>query len=125
MIPLRDRNRLRNVPWMTILLVAANVLVFLYQVRLGRLGFEGYLKNYGLVPAKFMREGGQYLNFLTAMFMHGNLWHLLVNLWFLWIFGDNVEDVMGGIRFLVFYVVTGVLSSLAQIWVMPHSALPL
>ncbi len=115
MIPLRDINPRSSTPFVTVLLILANVAVFLFQLSLGPQVGERFVFFYGMIPAKLQvaLSGGditiaQALSpLLTSMFLHGGFMHLLGNMWFLWVFGDNVEDRMGHFRFLVFYLLTG------------------
>ncbi len=125
MIPISDENPSRSVPVITYLVVAANILVFVYQISLGP-RVEGFIRSCAFIPAELVT--GQdiapaacvqptYLTVLTSMFMHGGLLHIGSNMLYLWIFGNNVEDSMGSARFLVFYLLCGVLAALAQTWV--------
>ena len=122
MIPLRDANPSQRVPWVTILLIAANVGIFVYEYSLGPQGLEQFVHQFGVVPSRltiFPRHptigfGDAYLPLLTSMFLHGGWLHLLGNMWFLWIFGDNIEDRLGKVRFLLFYLVCGLGAALAH-----------
>jgi membrane associated rhomboid family serine protease len=109
MIPLRDVIPSRTTPGVTLTLIAANILVFLFQASLSERGQELFIYAFGLVPASFSLAA-----MFTSMFVHGGLAHLFGNLLFLWIFGDNVEDRLGHGRFLVFYLLCGVAAALAQ-----------
>ena len=122
MIPLADDNPTRSTPIFTYLLIAANVLVFVYQFSLGPAA-EQFIRACGFLPAELVT--GQdvgvptcvsptYLTVLTSMFMHGGLLHIGSNMLYLWIFGNNVEDAMGSVRYLVFYLVSGIAAALAQ-----------
>lgn len=131
MIPLRDELTSRRRPLVTVLLIAANVLAFLYQLSLGRAGNERLVTLFGAVPA-FITGAAEpqaavpgALTVLTAMFLHGGFLHLAGNMLFLWIFGDNVEDTMGRFRFLVFYLLCGAAAAFGQISVEPASRLPM
>jgi membrane associated rhomboid family serine protease len=125
MIPLSDENPTRSTPFVTYLLIAANVAVFLYQFSLGS-GAEQFIRSCGFLPAELVtgRDVGVptcveplYLTILTSMFMHGGLLHIGSNMLYLWIFGNNVEDAMGALRFLFFYVACGVAAALAQTYI--------
>ncbi len=116
MIPLRDVIPSRTTPYVTIGLIAVNVLVFLRQITLDEPDLEEFMLYYGLVPAAF-----SWMAVLTSMFLHGSVLHVGGNMLFLWIFGDNVEDRMGHGRFLVFYVLCGVAAALAQTAMSPDS----
>ena len=124
MIPLYDHNPRHRAPVLTIALIIANVVVYFgWQMSVG---LEQSVAIGGFVPAAFTaRIPGATTDILTAMFMHGGLMHLLGNMWFLWIFGDNVENATGPIRFLVFYLLTGILATLAYTWWQPASDMPL
>lgn len=122
MIPLSDDNPVRSTPVFTFLLIAANVLVFAYQLSLGA-GADQFMRACGFLPAELMtgRDVGvptcvspTYLTVLTSMFMHGGLLHIGSNMLYLWIFGNNVEDAMGSVKFLFFYVFCGVVAALTQ-----------
>lgn len=122
-IPLRDNVPSRHIPWLNYLLLGVNVAVFLYQASLGRKGLARLFFSYGLVPARFSVPGWAaraglpslgYLPFLTAIFLHGGLGHLVSNMWSLWLFGDNVEDRLGPGRFLLLYLGAGVAANILQ-----------
>jgi membrane associated rhomboid family serine protease len=119
MIPLRDIIPSRTTPVVTISLIALNVLVFVYELSLGR-AVDVFTLYYGLVPAAF-----SWVNVFTSMFLHGGFMHVAGNMLYLWIFGDNVEDRMGHGRFLVFYLLCGVAAALAQTVTAPESAIPM
>ena len=129
MFPLRDHHRPRRTPLLTYALIAANVAVFVHQVLLGmntELG-EAFVFRYGVVPR--MLTENVHLSSLTtpftSMFLHGSLLHLLTNMWFLHVFGDNVEDAMGRGRFLLLYLGAGVLAAASHVLVDPDSAAPM
>ena len=117
MIPLRDIIPSRTTPVVTISIIALNVLVFVYELSLGR-AVDAFTLYYGLVPAAF-----SWTNVFTSMFLHGSFLHVAGNMLYLWIFGDNVEDRMGHGRFLVFYLLCGVAAALAQTVTAPESAI--
>ncbi len=116
MIPLRDVIPSRTTPYVTIGLIVVNVLVFLYEMTLDDPYLEEFVLYFGLVPAAFA-----WVAVLTSMFVHGGVLHVGMNMLFLWIFGDNVEDRMGHGRFLVFYLLCGVAAALAQTAMNPDS----
>jgi membrane associated rhomboid family serine protease len=124
LIPLSDDNRAHRFPFVTITLIVVNVLVFFFwQVRIG---LNQSVMLAGFVPDHLAHGApGGAVHLFTAMFLHGGLMHLLGNMWFLWIFGDNVEDETGPVRFLVFYLLTGAIATLAHFATAPHSAVPL
>jgi membrane associated rhomboid family serine protease len=119
MIPLRDIIPSRTTPVVTISLIALNIVVFLYELSLGR-AIDAFTLYYGLVPAAF-----SWVNVFTSMFLHGSFLHIAGNMLYLWIFGDNVEDRMGHGRFLVFYLLCGVAAALAQTITAPDSIVPM
>jgi membrane associated rhomboid family serine protease len=119
LIPLRDIIPSRTTPIVTIALIVTNVLVFLFELSLGR-GVEEFTLYYGLVPAAF-----SWVAVFTSMFLHGGLFHVAGNMLYLWIFGDNVEDRMGHGRFLVFYLLCGIAAALAQTIAAPDSVVPM
>jgi len=123
MIPLKDMSPRRSVPLMTILLIIANVLVFFYQIGLTPRAGDAFIMTYGLVPAKIQMAlagsphvtiGDALVPLFTCMFLHGGWLHILGNMWFLWIFGGNVEDRLGPLTFLLFYLVCGIASGITQ-----------
>ena len=120
MIPIRDVIPSRTTPWMTVLLILINALVFFYEVSLPAEERIQFVYVFGLVPAEFT-----WLTATTSMFLHADLLHVGSNLLSLWIFGDNVEDRLGHGRYLIFYLVTGYAAGLAQVWASPDSAVPL
>jgi membrane associated rhomboid family serine protease len=119
LIPLRDIIPSRTTPVVTIALIAINVLVFFYELSLGR-DVDAFTLYWGLVPAAF-----SWVTVFTSMFLHGGVLHVAGNMLYLWIFGDNVEDRMGHGRFLVFYLLCGVAAALAQTITAPDSVLPM
>jgi membrane associated rhomboid family serine protease len=126
-IPLRDINPTRTTPVLTYLLIAVNVAVFVYQVTLPTQQAELFVRRYGLVPA-LLTEGeyvGSYITPFTSMFMHGGWLHLILNMWSLYIFGDNVEDSLGKPRFVLFYLIAGLGAAAAQTLMNPSSAVPM
>lgn len=120
MIPLRDVIPSRTTPFVTVALIVANALAFLYQAALPRGQFEAFILNWGLVPADF-----GVVTLLTSMFLHGGWLHFLGNMLYLWIFGDNVEDRFGHGRYLVFYLLCGAFAALAQSLTAPTSTVPM
>ena len=133
MIPLRDDNPSRTFPFVTLLLIGANVAVFLYEISLAPGALQRFILSYGAIPAALLSGKGalpesssiSWLTLVTSMFLHGGIMHLAGNMLYLWIFGDNVEDRMGPARFLVFYLVCGIAAALIQILVRPQSTAPL
>ena len=126
MIPIRDHNPSRRTPFVTYLLIALNIAVYLYGVAFltTEQALSQFYYDYAMIPAR--RSGGEnYSALLTSMFLHAGAMHLAGNMLFLWVFGDNLEDVMGHIPFLAFYLICGVGAGLSQFALDPYSALPL
>jgi membrane associated rhomboid family serine protease len=129
MFPLRDSLQSRTFPWVTVLLILTNILVFMASAQLGSADGQ-LLETLTFVPRRFFAWRGDTLDFerwwplFTAMFLHANLFHLVSNLWFLWVFGDNVEDRLGHGRYFLFYVVCGVASFLVYGLSVPRSLVP-
>ncbi|MCL5411884.1 MAG: rhomboid family intramembrane serine protease [Patescibacteria group bacterium] len=123
LIPLRDNPPARHFPFVTILLVAANFLVFFIELTTPNI--DRFILTYSLIPSK-VNFGDFYtlIPFFTSLFLHAGWLHLIGNVWFLWIFGDNVEGVFGRINYLIFYLATGFLASFVQYLMMPNSPLP-
>jgi membrane associated rhomboid family serine protease len=125
MIPLRDTIPSRRWPIMNWLLIMANLAVFYHQLQLSPEGSAGFIREFSLNPARLVGAAlrGQFVAtpLFSYMFLHGGLFHLLSNLWALWLFGDNVEDKMGSLRYLCFYLMSGVVSGLTQVYFNPVS----
>ncbi len=109
MIPLRDSQPSYSTPYVTIALIVTNVMVFLYTVSLDPFSRNHFILEYGMIPARL-----QLIDLFTSMFLHGGWLHLIGNMWFLWIYGDNVEDVLGHGKYLLFYILCGLAASLGQ-----------
>src|SRR5512143_1847794 len=125
MIPLYDTLHSRRFPFVNWLLIGLNVLVFLYELTLSPAGLERLTSLWGLVPAELMAQPiTGCITIFTAMFLHGGWFHILSNMWVLFIFGDNVEDRMGGARYLVFYLLSGVAAALMESFILPPSRVP-
>src|SRR5215470_11433537 len=119
MIPLRDVIPSRTVPFLTVSIIVLNALAWFYELSLPREELPVFLRQYGVVPAYFAPA-----TLISSMFLHGSWTHVLGNMWYLWIFGDNVEDRMGHFRFLIFYLLCGIVAALGQIFMDPTSTLP-
>jgi membrane associated rhomboid family serine protease len=126
MFPIRDHNPSGRTPWVTYLLMAANIAVFLSYV--GRINdpqaFNIFMFDYALIPGR-ISIGEGFSGLITSMFLHGGWLHLAGNMLFLWIFGDNIEDEMGHLPYLGFYLACGVLAGLAQVISAPLSPVPM
>ncbi|MFZ0978016.1 MAG: rhomboid family intramembrane serine protease [Candidatus Acidiferrales bacterium] len=123
MIPLKDMTPRRSFPVMTLILIGINVAVFVHQIALPGPAGDAFINTYGLVPAKISLAlaGRHYtleqalLPFFTCMFLHGGFLHIIGNMWFLWIFGANVEDRMGPLPYLMFYLICGIGSGISEV----------
>ncbi len=125
MIPLRDINPTRRVPVATIALIAINVVVFLFQSSLADQAMERFIFQFGMTPAAVTGDFNTFgYTLVTAMFLHGDVLHIGSNMLYLWIFGNNVEDRLGIVRFVLFYFITGFLASGAQIAIDSDSTIP-
>lgn len=124
--PIRDDNPTRSVPIITYLLIGANLGAYLWTGLNESQGAFWFTAWYGLVPRRLLQDlSGELFTVLSSMFMHGGLYHLASNMWFLHLFGDNVEDVLGRGRYLAFYLLCGGAAALAQILIEPLSAVPM
>ncbi len=134
MFPLSDNNPTRITPYVTYGIIATNILVFLYQLTLTPTQLENFFYTWAVIPkelsASFSGTALQYQPFpewitlITSQFLHGGFLHIAGNMLFLWIFGNNVEDRLGHIRFLIFYVACGVLAALTQWFFSTESNIP-
>ena len=145
MFPYRDENETIRTPYATFVLIALNVVVWLFVQGAGTpMALARSVCDLGLIPGELTLSvppgtqfpmgdrlvcltdpGRQISHIFTSMFLHGSWMHILGNMWFLWIFGNNVEDAMGRLRFVVFYLLTGVVAALAQVVLNPDSAVPM
>src|SRR5512140_2173020 len=115
MTPIRDTIRSRSVPLVTWLIILANALVFFYEINLSPFRLDQLFLNYALVPAKLhLSNPLTWLPLFTHMFLHAGWFHIISNMWVLLIFGDNVEDRMGSLRFVIFYIMGGLAAGLMQ-----------
>ncbi len=103
--PYQDENVSKSFPYVTVSVIAFNIAVFIWSLS----DFENILNTYGFVPAEF-----SILTVFTAMFLHGGLDHIFGNMWYLWLYGDNVEDRMGKVKYLAFYLMSGIAASLVH-----------
>ncbi len=131
MIPIRDAIRSRTFPVVNVLFIVANGLAFLWQLSLGPDLKEAFFL-YGIVPIRYsdpevsiqFTTFQQWLPFLTSMFLHGGFLHILGNMWFLYIFGDNIEDRLGHIRYLIFYLLCGIAAGFIHLYTNWDSRIP-
>ena len=119
MIPLRDVIPSRTTPYITVTIIVLNALAWFFELAVPRELLPAFLQVYGVVPGRFHAA-----TLLTSMFLHGGWMHIIGNMWYLWIFGDNVEDRVGHGRFIVFYLLCGMTAGIAQIVMEPGSMLP-
>jgi membrane associated rhomboid family serine protease len=119
MIPLRDVIPSRTTPFVTITIIILNALAWLFELSLPHEDLTQFLTAFGVVPADFA-----WPTLITSMFLHGSWSHVIGNMWYLWIFGDNVEDNVGHGRFVIFYLLCGMAAAFGQIVVDPNSLLP-
>jgi membrane associated rhomboid family serine protease len=119
MIPLRDVIPSRTTPFITITIIVLNAIAWLVEISMPQRELAQFVYVYGVVPASFSAP-----TLITSMFLHGSWMHVIGNMWYLWIFGDNVEDRLGHGRFVVFYLLCGIAAALGQILMDPTSTLP-
>jgi len=133
LIPLRDVNPRVRTPYVTIALIVLNALAFFFELSLDQRGQALLFQAAGAIPFEIMH--GVDLaprnllplpaSLLSSMFLHGGFLHIIGNMWFLWLFGDNVEDVLGHVRYFLFYFVVGTIAALCQCFVLPSSTAPM
>lgn len=131
MIPIRDNIPSKNYPLINNSLIFVNVIVYLVQISQGA-GFDRFVYYYGLVPARYFvpeiavyfSAGQQIFSLFSFMFLHGGFWHLLGNMWSLYIFGNNIEDRLGPVRYLMFYLLCGLVSGLSHLLLNAQSNVP-
>ena len=131
MIPIKDNVASQRIPGINLLLIGINIFVFLIEISQGP-NLGGFVKEFGIIPHRFFYLKTHYPNEITprvlpvftSMFLHGGWLHLIGNMWFLWIFGDNIEDRMGHLRYLLFYLLCGIGAGFFHIYTNPHSNVP-
>ena len=119
MIPLRDVIPSRTTPYVTVTIIVLNAIAWVFELSLPHEVLNSFISVYGVVPAYF-----SWPTLITSMFLHGGWMHVIGNMWYLWIFGDNVEDSLGHGLFLVFYLLCGIVAAFGQILIDPSSTLP-
>jgi len=133
MLPIKDDQPRYSTPFVNTFLIVLNILIFFYQRTLGPQGGETFIRIYGEVPSHltaFLAGSPRYslaevvVPFFTSMFLHGGWMHVLGNMWFLYIFGDNIEDYLGHFKYLAFYLIAGLLAMGTQVSIYPHSSVP-
>ncbi len=126
MFPLHDDNPTRDASVVVYSLIVFNVLIFFYQSSLSRLELSGWLNDWAVIPQQLTSNWGRELvTVLSSQFLHADLIHLVSNMWFLFIFGNNVEDRLGHWLFLVFYLLCGAVAVFAQVAFAPNSTVPM
>src|SRR6184192_4397114 len=111
MFPIRDTQPSYSRPMVTILIIVLNVVVFLHEFTFDEYSRNYFISNYGLIPARFHASA-----LITSMFLHGGWMHIIGNMWFLWIFGDNIEDRFGSLGFLVLYFLGGLAAAALEVF---------
>jgi membrane associated rhomboid family serine protease len=133
MLPLRDDQARYSTPWVTRFLIAINLVIFLFEASLDPASLRILIHQFGVVPYHLAvllggshrhSPAGVVLPYFTSMFLHGSWMHVIGNMWFLWIFGDNVEDYLGHFKYLTFYILTGLIAMATQVAVNLHSTMP-
>ncbi|MDI6882967.1 MAG: rhomboid family intramembrane serine protease [Patescibacteria group bacterium] len=120
MLPLYDQFRVsKKTPWLTIFLIGLNVFLFLFSLQ----NLNYFITNFGLVPVRVF-QGEALFGLATSMFFHAGLWHLLGNMWFLWVFGANLERKLGKLKFLIFYLLCGVFSAIIYLILASQKTIP-
>lgn len=133
MFPIKDDQPRYSTPYVNWFLIVLNILIYLFQASLDPRSYELFARQFGVVPSHlsaFLAGSPRYtlpavvIPFFTSMFLHASWMHVLGNMWFLYIFGDNVEDYLGHFKYLVFYVVCGLIAMTTQVAIYPNSTLP-
>ncbi|MBS3977943.1 MAG: rhomboid family intramembrane serine protease [Syntrophomonadaceae bacterium] len=125
MIPLKDTPKTRIFPYVNISLILFNIFVFAFQLMLTERGLMLFAHTYGLVPIQVDASLAGLMPFITYQFLHGGWLHIGSNMLYLWVFGDNIEDRLGHVKYLVFYLLAGTLAGLAQVLADPASQTPI
>ncbi len=127
MIPIKDDNPTRRLPWVTLAIIALNIAVFLYESSLGDAALLRFITNWSFVPTRFLAAPlslHEIITLFSSMFMHAGWVHIGGNMLYLWIFGNNIEDRFGWLGFIGFYLVAGIIASIAQVAAGGASSLP-
>ena len=133
MLPIKDDQPRYSTPYVNGFLIGLNLLIYLFQATLDPRSYQAFGREFGVVPvhvAAFLAGSHRYtlpqviIPFLTSMFVHGSWMHVIGNMWFLYIFGDNVEDYLGHFKYLVFYLLSGLIAMSTQVAIYPHSTIP-
>jgi membrane associated rhomboid family serine protease len=124
MFPLYDTLRSRRFPFVNWFLIISNILMFLYEVQLNAGDLRSFIETWGIIPVQLISQpDNEWITLFSSMFLHGGWFHILSNMWILYIFGDNVEDRMGKVRYLIFYLLCGVSAGLLQTYILPNSSI--
>ncbi|HEY9604566.1 MAG TPA: rhomboid family intramembrane serine protease [Allocoleopsis sp.] len=133
MVPLRDDNPVHITPYVTYALIAANILIFIYELTLAGPQLDGFFHLFAVVPRELTASFNgipvnqpvpEPLTLITSQFLHASFMHVGFNMLFLWIFGNNIEEELGSVKFLIFYLACGVLAALTQWFFSSNSAIP-
>lgn len=133
MVPLRDENPTKITPYVTYALIAANILVFIYELTLPGTQLDGFFHLFAVVPRELTASWNgitvpqpvpEPLTLITSQFLHAGFAHVGFNMLFLWIFGNNIEEELGHVKYLIFYLACGVLAALTQWFFSAYSAIP-
>ena len=125
MFPLYDENPTRITPYFTYGLIGMNVLVFLHEISLSNLQLEQFFQLYAVIPQELtINWSGEWTTLFTSQFLHGGWWHLISNMVYLWVFGNNIEDRLGHFKYLLFYLTCGAIAALCQWFIGMYSAVP-
>lgn len=126
MFPLYDTLRSRRFPIVNWMLIVLNGMVFYYELKLNEAGLERFVHSWGLIPFQLASSPAErWTTIFTSMFLHGGWFHILSNMWILAIFGDNIEDRLGGGRYLIFYLLSGTAAALLEVYLSPSNNLPM
>ena len=125
MFPLYDENPTRITPYFTYGLIGMNVLVFLHEISLSNLQLEQFFQLYAVIPQELtINLSGEWTTLFTSQFLHGGWWHLISNMIYLWVFGNNNEDRLGHFKYLLFYLICGAIAALCQWFIGIYSTIP-
>jgi len=125
-MPFKDHNSSGKTPFITLVIILVNIVVFLYQFSLTEDGLNNFVQSFAIVPSTInFADISSLLPFITSMFLHAGWLHLASNMIFLWVFGDNIEAALGKLKFIVFFMGGGILASLGQYYFIQESSIPL
>jgi membrane associated rhomboid family serine protease len=123
--PLYDENPTRITPYFTYGLIGMNILVFLHEYNLSKEQLDQFFNLYAVIPRELTTNlAGEWTTLFTSQFLHGGWWHLISNMLFLWVFGNNIEDRLGHFKYLIFYLACGALAALCQWFIGMNSGIP-